>query len=72
MKFRTALAASCDFQARSNPTAFRRRLFRALLDLTKGISTMLEAVSRLLREDQGERLWESDVEGLERSGFELP
>jgi len=33
---------------------------------------MLEAVSRLLREDQGERLWESDVEGLERSGFELP
>ncbi len=33
---------------------------------------MLEAVSPLLRGDQGERLWESDVEGLERSSFELP
>ena len=45
---------------------------RAILDLTKGISTMLEAVSRRLRGDQGKRLWESDVEGLQGPGFELP
>ena len=47
-------------------------VIRAILDLTKGISTMFEAVSRRLRGDQGECLWDSDVEGLQRSGFELP
>jgi len=36
-----------------------RRKIRAILDLTKGISTMLEAVSHRLRGDQGERLWDS-------------
>ena len=47
-------------------------LSRAILDLTEGISTMLEAVPRRLRRHQGERLWDcGPLRGTLKRGCQL-